>query len=180
MFLLKTTHSSHLLLPIFVVCLLLCASSLALLRLAASLNTSSAADDIPVSGGKITYATITPVLLDLQSNLPISDGIIYIPQASLQAQTLDNGKTEPLRVPVIKDTRYTQLQEKPWGELLLLAYAEGYAPTAYLCTGIYPDTQTYGPVIRLQPQKSDEIHYTTEEPDSYWLRSLIEKYMPEF
>ena len=35
-------------------------------------------------------------------------------------------------------------------------------------------------LCRLQPQKSDEIHYTTEEPDSYWLRSLIEKYMPEF
>ncbi len=175
----KSTHSNHLLLPVLMICLLLSGSSLALLHLANSLKEPFTADSITVSSGQMIYATITPTLLDAQNNLPISGGVVYIPQASLQAQTRENGKTDPLRVPVLKDARYDEVQETPWGELLLLVYADGYTPTAYLCTEIYPDVQIQGPVIRLQPQKSDEIHYIAEEPNSYWLRSLLEKYAPK-
>ena len=72
-----------------------------------------------------------------------------------------------------------RFKKKPWGELLLLIYAEGYTPTIYICTEIYQDMELQGPTIYMQKQKSDEIQYIFDEPNLYWAKELIKKYTPE-
>ena len=128
------TRPAKLLLPILFVCLLLGGSAAMLLRLAASLG-SAPTESIPTAAGAAAHAVLTPTLLDAATGEPICGGVVCIPEASLRAETAANGKTAPLRVPVLPDSRYSEVQSAPWGELLLLTYAEGYVPIAYLYRG---------------------------------------------
>ena len=174
------TRPAKLLLPILFVCLLLGATSVVLLRLTASLG-NAPAESIPTAAGAVAHAVLTPTLLDAATGEPICGGVVCIPEASLRAKTAANGKTAPLRVPVLPDSRYSEVQSAPWGELLLLAYAEGYVPTAYLYRGIYAESELAGPVIRLatQTESSPAFCYLAADPDPLWVQTLLTAYAPK-
>lgn len=91
------------------------------------------------------------------------------------------GKTAPLRVPVLPDSRYSEVQSAPWGELLLLTYAEGYVPIAYLYRGIYAESELAGPIIRLtaQTEGSPAFCYLAADPDPLWVQTLLTAYAPK-
>ncbi len=174
------TRPAKLLLPILFVCLLLGGSAAMLLRLAASLG-SAPTESIPTAAGAAAHAVLTPTLLDAATGEPICGGVVCIPEASLRAETAANGKTAPLRVPVLPDSRYSEVQSAPWGELLLLTYAEGYVPIAYLYRGIYAESELAGPIIRLtaQTEGSPAFYYLAADPDPLWVQTLLTAYAPK-
>ena len=156
------TRPAKLLLPILFVCLLLGGSAAMLLRLAASLG-SAPTESIPTAAGAAAHAVLTPTLLDAATGEPICGGVVCIPEASLRAETAANGKTAPLRVPVLP------------------AYAEGYVPIAYLYRGIYAESELAGPIIRLtaQTEGSPAFCYLAADPDPLWVQTLLTAYAPK-
>ena len=151
------TRPAKLLLPILFVCLLLGGSAAMLLRLAASLG-SAPTESIPTAAGAAAHAVLTPTLLDAATGEPICGGVVCIPEASLRAETAANGKTAPLRVPVLPDSRYSEVQSAPWGE-----------------------SELAGPIIRLtaQTEGSPAFCYLAADPDPLWVQTLLTAYAPK-
>lgn len=131
---------------------------------------------IPHTGSIIVYVE------DGAAGEPLPNASVAIPETGETYLTDADGKTAPIRVPILEDTEYGGILPKPWGEITLLIYKQGYADCAVFHVNIWEDQTRNGPTVLLFPLKGDEANepFTlTEAPNRLWVKQLLGQYRPD-
>ena len=135
----------------------------------------------PTSQGARHYGYIQPQVVDGFSEEPIEGAAVVIPETGQQFITARDGMTAVIRIPIQEDVHFAEISPKPWGEITLIVYREGYVEYALFHVHVWEDQTRKGPKILLFPQVEGEKHEpftVVEGPHRLWVRELVEKYRP--
>lgn len=127
-------------------------------------------------------ATLQVCVVDGWTESPIEGASVVVPEIGQTFTTDSEGKTPVITVPVIEDETYNNILEKPWGEITLIIYNDGYIPYALFHLMVCKDEYRNGPTILLFEKgstASDDPFCIVEGPDSSWVNELINKYDPK-
>jgi hypothetical protein len=112
---------------------------------------------------------------------PLEGACVAIPETGKSYHTDKNGKTETIRVPILDDAEYKGILPKPWGEITLLVYKEGYVDCAIFHVNIWENQTRNGPTVLLfpiTPDMGDQPFTLTEAPNRIWVNELLDRFRP--
>jgi hypothetical protein len=139
-------------------------------------------DVLEAFGGKMApVGSIIIFVEDGPSQKPLRNACVVIPETGGQYYTDENGKTETIRAPIREDSDYSGILPKPWGEITLLVYKQGYVDCAIFHVNIYENQTRNGPTVLLfpvTPDVGDQPFTLTEAPNRLWVNELLGKYRP--
>ena len=127
------------------------------------------------------YGFIQPQVVDGFSEEPIEGASVVIPETGQQFITGQDGMTAIIKVPIKEDVHFAEISPKPWSEITLIIYKEGYVEYVLFHTHVWEDQTRQGPRIMLFPQVEGEKHEpfsVVEGPHRLWVKELVEKYRP--
>jgi hypothetical protein len=139
-------------------------------------------DVIEAFSGKIApTGSIIIFVEDGNTKKPLQFANVTIPEAGQTLLTDENGKTETVRVPIVEDSEYKGMLPKPWGEITLLVYKQGYIDCAIFHVNVWENQTRNGPTVLLFPLSPDDANQPftlTEGPNRLWVKQLLDKYRP--
>ncbi len=142
------------------------------------LSMSSKEEEKPVLNSSAS-AAISPLLLDGETNRPLENAVVVIPETGKSYKTDASGRAADIKVPVVPDSRFDAVYKKTWGEITIIAYKEGYKPYLLLYTNVFSGEKREGPTLYMYREDSSaEPFAIIESPSRFWMQSLIEKYNP--
>ena len=153
-----------------------------LLLLGAVVLSSSVTSVLPAfssGGGKTSRLTVSVV--EGYTETPISDAVVVVVETGEQYITDTTGLTKVIEVPVIKDSRYDKILKKPWGEITLIIYKEGYIPYALFYLQVLEGQMREAVKILLFEHNQNENNAPfsiIEGPNRIWVNALVDKYKP--
>ena len=159
-----------------VLCALLVFSVAALILVPEVAVTVFDPDPVYSPGGEIV-----PQILDGMSMTPIEGAEVVIVETGGRYRTKADGKTEPLRVPVIEDKRFSDILKKPWGEITLIVHKDGYADYVLFYAQIWENQRREGPRVLLfkaDEQAEEHPFSVVEGPQRLWVNALVKKFIP--
>jgi hypothetical protein len=115
------------------------------------------------------------------SEEPIEGATVVIPETNTSYKTDEMGYTPDIRIEIVPDIRFKNINPKTWGEATLIAYKEGYIEYVLLNINIWESQNRQGPKIRLFPKENQQLDQPmsiVEGPNQLWINSLVEKYRP--
>lgn len=134
------------------------------------------------SGRMAPTGSIIVFVEDGPSQKPLENACVVIPETSGCYYTDANGKTETIKVPIMEDGSYGGILPKPWGEITLLVYKQGYVGCAIFHVNVYENQTRSGPTVLLfpvTPDVGDQPFTLTEAPNRIWVNELLKKFKPE-
>lgn len=126
-------------------------------------------------------AALTLCVLEGYTESPIENATVVILETGKTYKTNENGLTDVIEVPVIRDTRYDAILEKPWGEVSLIVYKDGFVPYALFYLQVLAGQTREGVKILLFEQgstDSGEPFSIIEGPNRVWVNQLVKMYRP--
>ena len=150
---------------------------------AASLALTLTPADVAVfrTGQSAETAALTLRVLEGYTESPIENATVVILETGKKYKTNENGLTDVIEVPVIRDTRYDAILEKPWGEVSLIVYKDGFVPYALFYLQVLAGQTREGVKILLFEQgrtDSGEPFSIIEGPNRVWVNQLVEMHRP--
>ena len=127
------------------------------------------------------FGYIQPQVVDGFSEEPIEGATVVIPEIGQQFITAQDGMTAIIKVPIKEDVHFAEISPKPWSEITLIIYKEGYVEYVLFHTHVWEDQSRQGPRIMLFPQVEGEKHEPfslVEGPHRLWVKELVDKYRP--
>lgn len=150
---------------------------------AATLAFTLAPSSVAVFGTASTdTAKLSLHVLEGYTESPIADAQVVVLETGQTYKTDKDGMTEVINVPVIRDTRYDSILEKPWGEVSLIIYKDGFVPYALFYLQVLGGQTREGVKILLFEQgstDSNEPFSIIEGPNRAWVDQLVDMYRPE-
>mgnify|MGYP001062008698 CR=1 FL=1 len=140
-------------------------------------------DVLETIGGSVgPTGSIIVFVEDGNTEEPLGNACVAIPETGGVYYTDQNGKTNTIRVPIIEDTEYRDIVPKPWGEITLLVYKQGYVDCAIFHVSVFENQVRNGPTVLLFPVSAGESNQPftlTEGPHRLWVNQLLDKYRPD-
>lgn len=125
-------------------------------------------------------ATLVPSVLDANTKKPIEGATIVIPEVGKNYTTGPDGTASIPGLPIITDSHFSNILPKPWGEVTLLVYKDGYLPYALFSLALESGGTREGPEILLFPDtEGGNALSIIEGPNRIWVDALIEQYRPK-
>ncbi len=115
------------------------------------------------------------------SEAPIANAQVVVVETGETYATDANGNTEAIAVPAVRDARYDKVLPKPWAEVSLIIYKDGYIPYALFYLQVMGGQTREGVKILLFEEGSSgssEPFSIVEGPNRAWVDELVEKYRP--
>ena len=141
------------------------------------------ANDKPAfSAGRTGTAKLTLNVVEGFTETPIEGALVVVIETGESYSTDANGLTDVMEVPFIRDKRYDDILSKPWGEVSLIIYKDGYIPYALFYLQVLEDETREGVKILLfenDTTQNTEPFSIIEGPNRVWVDALIEKYRPD-
>ncbi len=137
---------------------------------------------VQVFGSKSDTAYLTVNVLEGYTETPVKGASVVVAETGKTYLTDANGMTDKIDVPVIRDTRFDGIMQKPWGEITLIVYKEGYIPYALFYLQVLGGQTREGVKILLFEEgqtESSEPFSIVEGPSRVWVNALIEMYRPK-
>lgn len=118
-------------------------------------------------------------IADGQTEEPIAGATIVIPETKGTYVTGENGKTDVIALPLLEDDRFDKILTKPWGEVTLIIYKEGYTPYVLFYAQVWENQSRAGPKLYIfKDDGSSDPFSVIEGPQRLWVNELVEKYQP--
>ncbi len=138
---------------------------------------------LPVfSGNGSGTARLTVSVVEGYTETPLPDASVVVVETGKLYKTDAAGLTQVIEVPVIKDTRYDNILQKPWGEITLIIYKEGFIPYALFYLQVLEGQTREGVKILLfehDKTQSNAPFSIIEGPNRIWVNSLVEMFQPK-
>lgn len=134
------------------------------------------------SGNGSKTARLTVSVVEGYTETPIADAAVVVVETGKVYKTGTTGLTQLIEVPVIKDTRYDNILQKPWGEVTLIIYKEGFIPYALFYLQVLEGQTREGVKILLFEHDKTQTNAPfsiIEGPSRIWVNALVEKYQPK-
>lgn len=113
---------------------------------------------------------------------PVTGARVVILETGKTYTTDAQGNTGIIEVPVIRDTRFDKIIPKPWGEVSLVVYKEGFLPYALFYLQVAGGQTRNGVKVLLFESNStgnSEPFSIIEGPNRAWVDELVHKFQPE-
>ncbi len=133
------------------------------------------------SYGKEGTARLSVYVVEGYTETPIKDASVVVVETGEIYQTDEKGMTQVIKVPCKRDTRYDDILQKPWGEITLIIYKEGFLPYALFYLQVLDGQTREGVKILLFEEgstSSQEPFSIIEGPNRIWVDELIKMYQP--
>lgn len=146
---------------------------------ATNLNPNSTA--VFSGSGKAT-AKLTVNVVEGYTESPIAGAQVVVIETGKTYETDANGMTEPIEVPFVRDTRFDKILEKPWGEVSLIVYKDGFVPYALFYLQVLGGQTREGVKILLfehDKAQSNAPFSIIEGPNRVWVDALVEMHKPK-
>jgi hypothetical protein len=127
-------------------------------------------------------AKVTVSVVEGYTDTPIEGAKVVILETGKTYTTDANGNTEIIEVPVIRDTRFDKIIPKPWGEVSLIVYKDGFLPYALFYLQVIGGETRKGVKILLFESGSTgnpEPFSIIEGPNRLWVDELVKRYQPK-
>lgn len=134
-----------------------------------------------MSFGSSDKAKLTLSVMEGYDEAPIAGAKVVILETGKTYETDENGNTEAIDVPVVRDTRFDGIIPKPWGEVSLIVYKEGFLPYALFYLQVAGGETRKGVKILLFENNSTgsaEPFSIIEGPNRVWVDELVKMYQP--
>ena len=134
------------------------------------------------SAGRTGSAGLQLSVVEGFTEMPIEGAAVIIVETGDVYYTDEAGNTDVMQVPFIRDTRYDNILSKPWGEVSLIIYKNGYVPYALFYLQVLENETRQGVKILLfadDQTQSDEPFSIIEGPNRLWVDTLIDMYQPQ-
>lgn len=124
------------------------------------------------------FGYIQPEVVDGFTEDPIAEAEVVIPELNQRFFTGQDGLTAPIKVPIFEDEHFSNIKPKPWGEVTIIVYKEGYIEYVLLHAHVWENQSRKGPRIMLFPdtEGNSEPFAIIEGPHRVWVKELVEKY----
>ncbi len=135
-----------------------------------------------MSLGSSAGAKLTLKVVEGYTETPITGAKVVILETGKVYETDENGDTQVIEVPVIRDARFDGLIPKPWGEVSLIVYKDGFLPYALFYLQVTGGETRKGVKILLFENNSTgstEPFSIIEGPNRLWVDELVKKYRPK-
>ena len=135
-----------------------------------------------LSGSIAPTGSIIVFVEDGNTKKPLKNACVAIPETGSVFRTDENGKTNSIRVPIVEDSEYKDILRKPWGEITLLVYQQGYVDCAIFHVSVWENQTRNGPTVLLFPiaaGESNQPFTLTEGPQRLWVDQLLDQFRPE-
>lgn len=139
-------------------------------------------DAVSVFGSSSDIAYLTVNVLEGYTDTPIENASVVVVETGKVYQTDKDGMTDKIDVPVVRDTRYDSIMQKPWGEITLIVYKEGFVPYALFYLQVLGGQTREGVKILLFEEgqtESSQPFSIIEGPNRVWVNELVEMYRPK-
>lgn len=151
----------------------------AALILIGNLTSIALAETREVSGSaKYEYAQVIVEVRDMNGK-PIQNARVTIVESKTSHTTNKSGATERIQVPILRNSAYDGILSTDWGEITIIASANGFCSHIHYGVRVKPKQKRVGIVISLREiinaEDSDPI-ITIEEPDETFSNELIKKF----
>ena len=121
-------------------------------------------------------------VVDGFKEIPLKDATVVVLDTNKSYQTDEEGLTPVIEVPVISDSRFDRILQKPWGEINAIIYRKDYIPYALFYLQVFKDKTRKGVKILLFKEgevTSKEPFSIIEGPNRLWVDQLIKQYQPK-
>ena len=138
--------------------------------------------DAPAAAPPTPSGSLVARVLDVRNLSPIEGAVVVVPETGERYVTGTDGRTPVITVPLIKDVRFDKVSPKPWGEISLIAYKQGYLPYAVFYLQIHENQRRNGPnlyLIRPEDTAAKGAISIIEGPAQDWVQAIVEKYAPK-
>ncbi len=128
------------------------------------------------------FGYIQPQVMDGFSEEPLEGVTVVIPETGQSFITSSDGLTAVIKVPIREDAHYAKIAPKPWSEVTLIIYKEGYIEYVLFHARIWENQTRKGPTILLFPKvdgEENEPFSVVEGPHRMWVKDLVEKFRPD-
>jgi len=135
-----------------------------------------------MSFGNTGNAKLTVNVLEGYTNTPVEGAKVVILETNKTYATDKNGNTATIEVPVIRDSRFDDIIPKPWGEVSLIVYKDGFLPYALFYLQVVDGQTRKGVKILLFENNSagnSEPFSIIEGPNRAWVDELVKMYQPK-
>jgi len=115
------------------------------------------------------------------SEAPLKGAQVVVVETGEVYTTDATGMTEVIAVPAERDTRYDDVLPKPWAEVTVIIYKDGYIPYALFYLQVVAGETREGVKILLFEEgssDSSEPFSIIEGPNRVWVDELVEQYDP--
>lgn len=147
--------------------------------LASSLSTSSVPAFFAASQDT---ARLTVSVVEGYTETPIENAAVVVVETGQIYHTDENGLTDIIEVPVVRDSRFDRILQKSWGEITLIIYKDGFVPYALFYLQVLGGQTREGVKILLFEQDKTQNNAPfsiIEGPNRIWVNELVEKYRPQ-
>lgn len=127
------------------------------------------------------FGYIQPTVIDGFTKEPIEGAIIIIPELDKTFTTDIKGRVGQIKIDIIEDNHFKEIEPKSWGEITLIAYKEGYLDYVLFHTHVWESQGRNGPQITMFKKDDRNIEdpiYLIESPHRLWVKELVDKYRP--
>ena len=135
-----------------------------------------------MSFGTSGNAKFTVNVVEGYTDTPIAGAEVVILETGKKYTTDADGNTEIIEVPVIRDARFDKILPKPWGEVSLVVYKDGFLPYALFYLQVIGGETRSGVKILLFESNStgnSEPFSIIEGPNRLWVDELVRMYQPK-
>ena len=122
------------------------------------------------------YGYLQPQVVDGFSEEPLAGAVIVVPETGNRFVTSEDGRTAVIQVPIREDEHFAKISAKPWSEITLIVYKEGYLEYVLFHTHVWENQTRKGPKILLFPRvegEEQEPFSVVEGPHRLWVRDLV-------
>jgi hypothetical protein len=127
-------------------------------------------------------AKFTVNVVEGYTDAPITGAKVVILDTGKTYTTDTKGDTGIIDVPVKRDTRFDSIIPKPWGEVSLIVYKDGFLPYAlFYLQVVGGQTRTGVKVLLFENNStgSSEPFSIIEGPNRAWVNELVNKFQPK-
>lgn len=121
-------------------------------------------------------ASIVITVLENGTNKPIDNASVCIIETKSYYSTNNNGVTDKIEIPVIRNQNFDNSLIRNFGEITILAYKPGYSDHIHFYEEVRPSQTKLGIIIKLTPiysQTDTTPTITCNTPNKYWAEQLI-------
>jgi hypothetical protein len=127
------------------------------------------------------FGYIQPQVVDGFTEDPLEGATVVIPEIRQSFVTSGDGLTAIIKIPIKEDAHYAEIAPKPWSEITLIIYKEGYIEYVLFHTHVWENQTRKGPKILLFPKvegEENEPFSVVEGPHRIWVKELVDKFKP--
>jgi hypothetical protein len=115
-------------------------------------------------------------IIDLKTREPLENATVCIVETSKYYTTDKQGNTPTIQVPYLKNSNFDNVLERPWGDITILAYKDGYVDYLVFYIMVQKNKTRYLTLTLAPYSVGSKPYLIIESPDDAWAKEIIKKY----